>query len=219
MEEWRSNNSQAQLKIQSTVEQKMKNSMAVSKFWINNPHIKERVRKKTLDRYEDENFKNSWMKTLSKKQHALSGIYKYDTGEQIYFGSSYELCFINFCEIYKNDWKISNVDFSIPYQYLEKTKHYIPDFILQLDNKKIIIEIKSIDNIFFPIRLDEELVENIKSFGQARLWETYGRPANFKIIEDGLLAEEWYYAKFSYTDSKNKNITNSKHKIKKNKKK
>jgi hypothetical protein len=173
MEEWRNNNSQAQLKIQSTVEQKMKNSIAVSKFWNNNPDIKERARKKILDRYENEEFKNSWIKTLSKKQHALSGIYTYDSGQQIYFGSSYELCFINFCEIYKNNWKLSNVDFSIPYRYSEKTRRYIPDFILELDNKKIIVEIKSIDNIFFDSEKQLKKTEGTKLYIKENNYDDY----------------------------------------------
>lgn len=59
---------------------------------------------------------------------------------------------------------------------------------------------KSVDNIFFPTKFDEKTCEQIKNWGKFRIWAFNDRPADFTIIEDGLLAEEFYIAKFTYTD-------------------
>jgi len=59
---------------------------------------------------------------------------------------------------------------------------------------------KSVDNIFFPTKFDEKTCEQIKNWGKFRIFAFNNRPQDFKIIEDGLLAEEFYIAKFTYTD-------------------
>ena len=59
---------------------------------------------------------------------------------------------------------------------------------------------KSVDSIFFPTKFDERTCEQIKNWGKFRIFAFNNRPQDFKVIEDGLLAEEFYIAKFTYTD-------------------
>lgn len=59
---------------------------------------------------------------------------------------------------------------------------------------------RSINNIFFPIEFDEDVLVNLKKWGAMQLWILNGEPYNFEIIEEAVLAEEWYWAKFKYRD-------------------
>ncbi len=60
---------------------------------------------------------------------------------------------------------------------------------------------KSVKNIFFPTEFDEKTRDQIKNWGKFRIWAFNNRPENFTIIEDGLLAEEFYIAKFTYVNN------------------
>lgn len=66
---------------------------------------------------------------------------------------------------------------------------------------------RSFNNIFFPIQYNESSLSDIKKIGSFKLWNFYNRPNDFFIIEDAVLDEEWYYAKFTYTDYNNKKQT------------
>lgn len=57
---------------------------------------------------------------------------------------------------------------------------------------------KSFYNIFYPIKFDEPQCKKIKNWGAYRIFAFSGYPEGFKIIEDGLLGEEFYVAKFQY---------------------
>ena len=59
---------------------------------------------------------------------------------------------------------------------------------------------RSFYNIFFPVEFDEEMCAKIKSWGAYKLYCFNGYHPDFKIIEDGLLGEEFYIAKFQYTN-------------------
>lgn len=61
---------------------------------------------------------------------------------------------------------------------------------------------KSVKNIFFPTEFTEEVCQQVKNWGKFRIFAFNDRPENFTVIEDGLLAEEFYIAKFTYTDDK-----------------
>lgn len=65
---------------------------------------------------------------------------------------------------------------------------------------------KSVQNIFFPTEFDEKTCEQIKNWGKFRIWAFNDRPENFEIVEDGLLSEEFYIAKFSFTDKSGKKV-------------
>ena len=69
---------------------------------------------------------------------------------------------------------------------------------------------RSVQNIFFPIEFDENVCTNVKGLGAFRIWAELGRPKNFKIIEEGLAAEEFYIAKISYTNEYGKTVTDIK---------
>ena len=59
---------------------------------------------------------------------------------------------------------------------------------------------RSFYNIFFPVKFDDETCAKIKNLGLYRLYSFNNYPADFKLIEDGLLGEEFYIAKFQYTN-------------------
>jgi len=61
---------------------------------------------------------------------------------------------------------------------------------------------QSFKNIFYPVKFNEDVLSNLKSWGAFKLWGFRSYPNNFQIIEDAVLAEEWYWAKFSYTDER-----------------
>lgn len=149
--EWLRANSEAQKKIQSTPEQKRKNAEGVSKFWKNNPDIKEQVRQKLLSYYEDPKYKKMVADSRSKNFHALSGKYKF-RNKWVEFGSSYELCFLLWLEN-KTEYQVPRkCKFHIEYEYKERIRYYYPDYILLKNNEKILVEIKSKKYPFF----DEE---------------------------------------------------------------
>ena len=60
---------------------------------------------------------------------------------------------------------------------------------------------QSINNIFFPIKYTEEVNTQLKNFGAFKLWAIKGYPHDFKIIEEAIAAEEWYWAKYSYVSN------------------
>jgi hypothetical protein len=67
--------------------------------------------------------------------------------------------------------------------------------------------VRSFNNIFFPVQMDEELCQKIKNFGATRIWATLEMPSGFKVIEDGLMAEEFYIAKVEYQNENGKTVT------------
>lgn len=69
---------------------------------------------------------------------------------------------------------------------------------------------KSFSNIFFPVKFDEDVCRKLKGWGAFKIWAELDRPSGFKIVEDGLAAEEFYIAKISYTNSNGETITDIK---------
>ena len=65
---------------------------------------------------------------------------------------------------------------------------------------------KSVENIFFPKEFNEDTCAKLKNWGAFKLWSFNGMPEKFKVIEDGLLAEEFYIAKFTYIDENGNTI-------------
>lgn len=56
-------------------------------------------------------------------------------------------------------------------------------------------------NIFYPVKFDDPGVrEALYANGQWKIWAYNGYPKGFKVIEQALSAEEWYWCKYSYTD-------------------
>ena len=66
---------------------------------------------------------------------------------------------------------------------------------------------RSFYNIFYPVQMDEELCQRIKNFAATRIWATLGMPSGFKVIEDGLMAEEFYIAKVEYQNQDGRTVT------------
>ena len=66
---------------------------------------------------------------------------------------------------------------------------------------------KSIAHIFYPTAYTEEVVKNLKSFGSWKLYALNNYPNNFTVLEDAILAEEWYWCKFQYTNNHGQKMT------------
>ena len=61
---------------------------------------------------------------------------------------------------------------------------------------------RSINNTFFPIDFnDEGVLQWLYNQGQFKIYCFNDRPSGFKVIEEAMAAEEWYWCKYSYTDS------------------
>ena len=59
----------------------------------------------------------------------------------------------------------------------------------------------SIRNTFFPIDFEDEgVLQWLYNQGQYKIFAFNGYPEDFKIIEEAMCAEEWYWCKYSYTD-------------------
>lgn len=135
-EKWRLKNSQAQLIAQNKIETKIKNSMGVKNAFDKN-NSRDKIKKSINKLWENDLFSQKMEKVFSDKKY-LTG---YLNG--VFFASSYELFFIDYC--LSNNHKIERFNKSI--QYVDENEHnkrYIPDFLI--DDAKI-IEIKGgIDN-------------------------------------------------------------------------
>jgi len=67
---------------------------------------------------------------------------------------------------------------------------------------------KSINNIFYPVKFDQNVCQTIKNWGAMKIWTELNRPLVFEIIQDGLLNEELYICKYKTIDQNNKTIIN-----------
>ena len=60
----------------------------------------------------------------------------------------------------------------------------------------------SIYNTFFPIDFEDEgVLESLYKMGQFKIFSFNNYPTDFKVIEEAMMAEEWYWVKYSYTDN------------------
>jgi len=60
----------------------------------------------------------------------------------------------------------------------------------------------SIYNTFFPIDFEDEgVLKWLYNQGQFKICAFNGYPKDFKVIEEAMCAEEWYWVKYSYTDN------------------
>ncbi len=61
--------------------------------------------------------------------------------------------------------------------------------------------VTSIRNTFFPVDFEDEgVLKWLYNQGQFKICAFNGYPKDFKIIEQAMCAEEWYWCKYSYTD-------------------
>ena len=60
----------------------------------------------------------------------------------------------------------------------------------------------SIYNTFFPIDFEDEgVLDWLYGQGRFKISAFNGYPKDFKVIEEAMCAEEWYWCKYSYTDN------------------
>ncbi len=54
-------------------------------------------------------------------------------------------------------------------------------------------------NTFFPVEFEDEgVLESLYKIGQFKICAFNNYPKNFKILEEAMCAEEWYWCKYSY---------------------
>lgn len=140
LEEWKKNNSEAQLKVQSTPEVLEKNRQAVKKFWANNPEIKEKMRSNLLKAHQREDVRERMRNRTKHSGTGISGLYQSKWGE-IRFDSCYELGFIVEMEK-RNDVVNLSRGPAIDYTYEDKVHQYIIDFRVEFQQEIILAEIK-----------------------------------------------------------------------------
>jgi hypothetical protein len=69
--------------------------------------------------------------------------------------------------------------------------------------KSIIVE-RSIRNIFFPIKYDDNVEMFVKNAGRMRLWALLGCPDHFEIVDELVKGEEHYWAVYNTKDKNGK---------------
>ena len=66
---------------------------------------------------------------------------------------------------------------------------------------------QSYENIFNPIDFEDPgVLEQLYGIGRYKIFAFNGYPNNFKVIEEAMLAEEWYWVKYSYTIGKQEKL-------------
>lgn len=194
-DEWKEKNSIAQKKIQSTPEQKLKNSQAVSKFWEENPEVKLQMIKTQKMRMQEPEIKTKWLNSIrnNPSRNALAGYYTFKSGKRLFFGSSYELCFLVYCDNSEKYQHIRRCEFDIPYIHDNKTKHYLPDYYLvDNSNTKILVEIKSSKHTFFDLEKEKSKKVAVLKMIENKIFDQY----EF-IDEEHILAKEIVFKKSS----------------------
>jgi len=70
----------------------------------------------------------------------------------------------------------------------------------------------SISNIFFPVNFEDPgVLQCLYGNGRLKIFGVMGQYTDLEVIEEAMLAEEWYWAKFSYTDEYGNTKTDIKH--------
>lgn len=169
--EWKESNSQAQLKIQGTAEQKLKNAAGVSKFWKEHPEHKELVRSKSILRHQDPVYKKKWTKAVKENPtFALGGEFLF-RGGWIKFGSSYELCYLVWAE--NKNFIVRRCDYEIQYEFGGRTRVYWPDFVVVDEGKKTLVEIKSVKSRYYNPEKQAAKVLGVQKLLDAEVIDAY----------------------------------------------
>jgi hypothetical protein len=62
-------------------------------------------------------------------------------------------------------------------------------------------------NTFFPVEFEDEgVLESLYKIGQFKICAFNNYPKDFKIIEEAMCAEEWYWCKYSYEDERGNTV-------------
>jgi hypothetical protein len=175
---WRKRNSEAQLKIQGTPEQKKKNALGVSKFWRDNPDVLERMRRNLLLTNQRQDVIDRYA-TRKWNPRGISGDFSSKWGV-ISFDSSYELATLLALESMPNTLCVTRGPV-INYQLDGREHIYLVDFEVNfLGGKVVWFEVKS---WFTQTRKDriEKIKEKILSASEA---------AKAKNVEFVVVSEE-----------------------------
>jgi len=59
----------------------------------------------------------------------------------------------------------------------------------------------SIYNTFYPVDFEDEgVLQGLYNLGEFKICAFNSYPKDFKVIEEAMMSEEWYWCKYSYTD-------------------
>ena len=61
-------------------------------------------------------------------------------------------------------------------------------------------------NHFYQMSFERAL-PMLKRMGEFRTWASVGYPKDFKVLEDAMAAEEWYWCKYQYTNRQGNVVT------------
>ena len=71
---------------------------------------------------------------------------------------------------------------------------------------------RSYNNIFNPIDFEDPgVLQWLYGNGRLKIFGVINKYPNLEVIEEAMLAEEWYWVKFSYTDNNGNTVTDIQH--------
>ena len=67
---------------------------------------------------------------------------------------------------------------------------------------------RSVTNIFNPINFEDPgVLQWLYGNGRLKIFGVMNKYRDLEVTEEAMLAEEWYWVKYSYTDSNGKTVT------------
>jgi len=70
------------------------------------------------------------------------------------------------------------------------------------------VVLRSYNNIFHPINFEDPgVLQCLYGNGRLKIFGVMGQYKDLEIIEEAMMAEEWYWVKFTYEDKNNNKIT------------
>ena len=69
------------------------------------------------------------------------------------------------------------------------------------------VVINSYNNIFNPIDFEDPgVLEQLYGIGRFKIFAFAGYPDNFRVVEEAMCAEEWYWVKYTYTEGEQEKL-------------
>lgn len=185
-------NSKAQKIAQNKPKTLEKNRKSQLKRYKNNPELKKYLSDKLNNFYQSKegkkirkflskNSQELWKNKEYREKCSSYGNYLSGYYNDILFNSSYELSFLVYYEGY-----VERSNIIIPYKLNGKTKNYYPDFILNQDNKKILVEIKGFETkeVIIKNNAAEKFIKNINEIDDYQIYyyDDLKKLPNFKFF-------------------------------------
>lgn len=150
--EWRNKNSEAQIVAQNKPGQREINSRSVIEACKRHDVYKRKSEAMRL-KWKDDEYRDNGVRHLrdmvgsekhtinsARANRFMSGYYRLKNGSLIFYCSGWELMYVKFCD--DNSIPIKRCTERIKYDYRGKSKIYLPDFVIEYLDRKVIVEIK-----------------------------------------------------------------------------